>query len=79
MTAFKPNELWNVDIFVMLAYKKSNEGFNYYFVAVDVFSRKAYGAKMINKDSVSAREAMEQILTKEKQPRSMLIDNDAGF
>ena len=45
MTAYKPNELWNVDIFVMLAYKKSNDGFNYYLVAIDIFSRKAYGAK----------------------------------
>ena len=79
MTAYKPNELWNVDIFVMLAYKKSNDGFNYYLVAIDIFSRKAYGAKMKNKDSVSAREAMQTILTKENQPRSSLIDNDAGF
>ena len=63
----------------MLAYKKANDGLNYNLVAVDVFSRKAYGAKMKNKYSVSAREAMEQILTKENQPRSILIDNDAGF
>ena len=79
MTAYKPNELWNVDFFVMLSYKKSNDGFNYYLMAIDIFSRKAYGAKMKNKDSVSAREAMQTIITKENQPRSMLIDNDAGF
>ena len=46
MTAYKPNELWNVDNFVMLAYKQSNDGFNYYLVAIDIFSTKAYGAKM---------------------------------
>ena len=63
----------------MLAYKKSNDGFNYYLVAIDIFSRKAYGAKMKNKDSVSAREAMQTIITKENQPRSILIDNDAEF
>jgi len=79
MTAFLPNELWVVDIFVMLAYKRVNDGFNYYLVCVDVFSRKAYGAKMKSKDSVSARQGMEEILTKENQPRSILIDNDAGF
>jgi len=79
ITAFKPNELWNVDIFIMLRYKKVNDGFNYFLVCVDVFTRKAYGVPMKNKDSVSAREAIATIITKENKPRSILIDNDAGF
>jgi hypothetical protein len=79
MTAFKPNELWNVDIFVMLRYKRVNDGYNYFLVCVDVFTRKAWGEPMKYKDSVSAREAISTIINKYNKPRSILIDNDAGF
>jgi transposase InsO family protein len=79
ITAFQPNELWNVDIFVMLRYKKVNDGFNYFRVAIDVFTRKAYGVAMKTKDSISSREAISTIITSANKPRSILIDNDAGF
>ena len=79
ITAFQPNELWNVDIFVMLRYKKVNDGFNYFLVAIDVFTRKAYGVAMQTKDSISSREAISKIINASNKPRSILIDNDAGF
>ena len=79
ITAFKPNELWNVDIYVMLRYKRVNDGYNYFLVCVDVFTRKAYGAKMKTKDSVASREAISSIITEQNKPRRILIDNDAGF
>jgi len=80
MTAFKENELWNVDIYDMTAWQKGNDGYKYYLVCIDVFTRKAYGEIMKNKDSISSRVAMTSILQKVgAKPRSMLIDNDAGF
>ena len=59
---------------------KSNDGFLYYLVCIDVFTRKAYGEIMQNKDSISCKVAMTSILNQEgTKPRSILIDNDAGF
>ena len=46
MTAFKENELWNVDIYDMTAWQKGNDGYKYYLVCIDVFTRKAYGEIM---------------------------------
>jgi Integrase core domain len=81
ITAMETNELWNVDIFDMSAYEKGNEGYKYMLACVDVFSRRAYTEKMKTKDSIAAREAFEKVLTRLKgeKPRSILIDNDAGF
>ena len=42
MTAFKENELWNVDIYDMTAWQKGNDGYKYYLICIDVFTRKAY-------------------------------------
>jgi len=75
-----PNEVWNVDIFDMSQYKDANQGYRYLLACVDVFTRKAYVEPMTNKNSVAAREAFQSILSAAKaQPRSILIDNDAGF
>ena len=45
------------------ALKKINDGFNNYLVAIDVFTRKAYGVAMQTKDSISSREAISKIIT----------------
>ena len=67
LTAFKPNELWKVDIYVMLRYRTVNHGYNYFLVCIDVFTRKAYGAIVKTKDSIASREAMSTILTEQNQ------------
>ena len=59
---------------------KGNDGYKYDLICIDVFTRKAYGEIMKNKDSISSRVAMTSILNQVgAKPRSMLIDNDAGF
>ena len=80
VVAMVPNELWNVDIFDMSKYVKANKGYRYLLACVDVFTRKAYVEPMQNKNTVAAREAFQSIIARAKaQPRSILIDNDAGF
>jgi transposase InsO family protein len=75
-----PNELWNVDIFDMSKHAAANKGFRYLLACVDVFTRRAFVESMKNKNSVAAREAFQSIIKDAKeQPRSILIDNDAGF
>ena len=44
-----------------------------------MFTRKAYGVAMKTKDSTSSREAISKIINASNKPRSILIDNDAGF
>ncbi len=80
VVALVPNELWNVDIFDMSKYVQANKGYRYLLACVDVFTRRAYVEPMKNKNSVAAREAFQTIMARAKaQPRSILIDNDAGF
>ena len=50
MTAFKENELWNVDIYDMTAWQKGNNGHKYYLTCIDVLSRKAYREIVANQD-----------------------------
>ena len=39
--AFRPNELWQMDIFDLKKYAPYNKNYGYLFVIVDVFTRKA--------------------------------------
>jgi len=42
MTAFKENELWNVDVTDMTAWQKGNDGNKYYLICRDLFTGEAY-------------------------------------
>ena len=80
VVAMVPNELWNIDIFDMSKYVEVNKGYKYILACVDVFTRMAFAEPMKKKNSVAAREAFQSVVSKAKaQPRSILIDNDAGF
>ena len=66
IVAFRVNEIWQIDIYDLSRYDKSNKGYNYMFSTVDVFSRFAYIIPMKNKDIDSTTKALEEILSYNK-------------
>ena len=62
ITAFQPNELWQMDIFDLSRYSVSNDGYKYVLGCVDVFTRKAYIAPVKEKSSVDVEKGFEHII-----------------
>jgi len=98
ITAIAPNEIWQIDIFVMQKYgydtsdsdkvktkseyynKDRNQGYNYIFACVDVFTRFSYAVKMKTKSIDDTTTALETILKKSKNsPHVISSDNDSSF
>ena len=79
IVALFPNELWQMDIFVMQKYSSSNKQYGYLFVIIDVFTRRAGAVPMKNKDSSSCVSALEILIKKLGKPRVILSDNDKAF
>ena len=53
IVAYRINEIWQMDIYDVSRYEKSNKGFKYMFAVVDVFTRFGYIIPMKNKDITS--------------------------
>ena len=80
IVAFVAHENWQLDIFDMQRYQKSNDGVKYMLVAVDVFSRKAFVEPMHAKDGVTCARALEDMVNRTGvKPRSILSDNESAF
>ena len=82
IVAFKNNEIWQIDIFDVSRFDKSNKGFKYMFAVVDVFSRHAFVIPMKTKDIDSTTISLEAILSVLKvneYPNLIMSDNDGSF
>jgi hypothetical protein len=80
IVAFKINEIWQMDIYDVSRYEKSNKGFKYMFAVVDVFTRFAYIIPLKNKDIISTTQALKEILNQNKtRPNLIISDNDSSF
>ena len=75
-----PNELWQMDIYVLDRYSKKNKGYAYILAVVDVFTRKAYAEPMKNKDIKTVCETFQKIINESGfKTRSIICDNDGAF
>ena len=80
ITATKPMEFWQFDIFDLSRYKAKNDDYRYLMACIDVFTRMAWVEPMKNKDSDNCATAFEAILGRCKGiPRSMISDQDRAF
>ena len=80
IVAFRINEIWQIDIYDLSRYEKSNKGYQYMFACLDVFTRYAYIIPMKNKDIDSTTKALKEILLQNKTgPNLIISDNDASF
>ena len=77
-----PGEHWQVDINVLtsLGAAQGNKGWQNVLFVVDVFTRRAYGARMKNRDDETVRDAFRQFFQDAGSARKMLsADDDSGF
>ena len=79
ITAFRPNEIWQMDIFILQKYATHNKNYGYLFVIVDVFTRKAGVIAMKNKNASSCASSLQEIINKMGAPIIIMSDNDKAF
>ena len=80
ITAFRINEIWQIDIYDLSRYETSNKGYKYCFAVVDVFTRFAFIIALKNKDIVSTTKALKEIINYNKSSPNLIIsDNDSSF
>jgi transposase InsO family protein len=80
ITALKPNEKWQLDIFYLIKYHRQNKEYKYILCAIDVFTRKAYCVGMKLKDDVNVYKALNQLFDQaETYPLIITSDNDTTF
>ena len=78
--SFEPNEIWQLDIYVMKKYDTYNKNYGYMLAVVDVFTRKASVKKMKNKDSNDCSEALKDIINEfGTSPKIIMSDNDKAY
>ena len=77
--AFRENELWQIDIFYIKSGDTAlNEGFKYVFVAIDVFSRKAYVETMQSKTASACLDALRTIIDKKAKALPRAIKHNSS-
>ena len=78
--AMGPNDIWCLDIFVLIKYHKTNDGDAYILAVVDVFTRKAYCVAMKAKGIEDVCLAFQEIIKISGAiPKVILSDSDSSF
>ena len=79
ITAFQPNEVWQMDIYDLSRYATSNDGYIIVLACVDVFTRKAMISPLKEKSSIDVEKASAHIIKQSGLPRSTISDQDSAF
>jgi transposase InsO family protein len=79
ITASDVNLDWQMDLLDMNKYHKSNEGYRWILIAVDVFSRKAAAVAMKKKTADEAADALVDVISKLGKPVSITSDDGSEF
>lgn len=83
--AFKPNQMWCIDLIDMNPYSNANPKsvgrfYRYILTVIDTFSRYIWLDKLVNKEAVDVRDAMKRITARaEVKPTYILSDNGTEF
>jgi len=79
IVASYPNQMWQLDIFILQKYVKHNNGYRDILCAIDVFTRKAYVISMKNKDLESVMSAIKLMFKLYGHPEKIMSDSDSTF
>ena len=79
IVASYPNQLWQIDIFILDKYEKWNKKYKDILCAIDVFTRTVYCAKMKNKEAETVAEAFEKMIKIGGIPEMIVSDTDSAF
>ena len=74
-----PDQLWQLDIFILQKYVKYNKGYRDMLCAVDVFTRRAYVVSMKQKDLESVMQAIKMMFKLYGVPDNIMSDSDSTF
>ena len=72
-----PNEIWSADLIDLKKLKKYNNGFQYIFNIIDLYSRHAWSIPIKNKTGTSIVEAFDSI--RGSKPKKLWVDNGSEF
>jgi transposase InsO family protein len=78
IVALAPDELWQIDIFYLPKYYKTNKGYKYIFCAIDVFTRHVFCIPLKNKDNIDIINALKTVF-KMIYPQKIISDSDSVF
>ena len=66
ITANTPYEIFQIDLLDYTKYSRTNKGYKWILICVDVFTRKAYAIPMKDKTAKLTEEAFKQIIKEDK-------------
>lgn len=78
IVSFLPDLRYQMDLVDMSNFSRTNGGFKWIFMLVDIFTRKLYAYLLKNKDKDSILGALTDFF-KKHQPEIIISDNDTGF
>ena len=78
ITANFPNEIFQIDLLDYTKYSRTNKGYKWILICVDVFTRKAFAVAMKDKTAKITEEAFKQII-KEDKPKVIFHDMGSEF
>ena len=74
------DSLWDIDLADMKAYEHDNDGYRYLLIAIDVFSKKAWGLPTKRKDGPTLVKTWEKLFEiTERRPESVRSDKGGEF
>lgn len=82
VVSFKPNSIWNMDLFFLQKYHTNNKGYKYILCVIDVFTRKAYAQPLKTKEEDEFIAAFLNIIKTsgtEDTPYLIVSDSDSTF
>ena len=77
-SSFRDN-IWGVDLVDMQSLSKYNKGIKYLLCAIDLFSKYAWVIPLKNKKGTSIVNAFQKIISVERKPNKILVDQGSEF
>ena len=77
-SSFKEN-IWGVDLADMQSLSKYNKGIKYLLCAIDLFSKYAWVIPLKDKKGTSIANAFQKIISKERKPNKIWVDQGSEF
>ena len=78
IVSFQPDLRYQMDLVDMSNFSRTNGGFKWILMMVDIFTRKLYAYLLKNKDKDSILGALTDFF-KKHHPEIIISDNDTGF
>ena len=72
------NELWQIDLMEMIPYAKSNKGYKYVAVCIDVFSRFAFALPTKSKTGAEIAPIIARMIESSEYPPPKKVQTDLG-